>query len=435
MAFVSGAREEASWFGATQTGIQYSSKRFNEISKALGENNLWKRMVKNVLTTTITSKKVARRESYRLKLIVVPVSLCLIHEPNSNFGKAAYIGAMMTVFAHPGRRLGQLTEALTLALAGALVGTAWSVFGIYLSSRVMVTNRPAAYAVRGISLALGLLLHGFLRSQSPRLWTFVLLLVIVCVIGFTTTSTEVTPTFITQLLYPILLASGVILTVNICIFPEFSSRFLGEITIKTLNDVTKTLADAGNYFVRAENPKKQGSAAVDQCFSHNENPKAPEEEPLVTLSDITAAKSRLRTEVSSCKAAQNECQFELAYSVLPPRSMGNISKRTMNKLLTNTIAVVGTCESRFALLGDSACNTTENTLKEDIQGPGLRDDLQLELIKPKREIEYGDVHVLRDLVDRIKKPYEELDTALRSTVNVISACLAFTYVRLFESTS
>ena len=364
-----------------------------------------------------------------------PVSLCLIHEPNSTFGKAAYLGAMMTVFAHPGRRLGQLTEALTLALAGAIVGVAWSVFGIYLSSLVMATNRPAAYAVRGIFLAVGLMLHGFLRSQSPRLWTFVLLLVIVCVIGFTTTSTEITPTYVTQLLYPILLATGVILTVNICIFPEFSSRFLGEITIKTLGDVTKTLHDAGHYFVRAENPKEEGAAALDQCrhFSHNETPGGPEEESTVTLSDITAAKPALRTKVSSCTAAQNECQFELAYSVLPPRCMGSISKGAMNKLLTNTIAVMGACESRFALLGDPANDTAEHTSKEDINDPSSRDDLQLELIKPKREIEYGDVHVLHHLVDRIKKPYEELDIALQSTVNVVSACLAFTYVRNFES--
>ena len=364
------------------------------------------------------------------------VGLCLIHTPNSPFGSAAYLAAMMTVFTHPGRRLGQLVEALSLALAGAFLGAAWSILGVYLSSLHILSNSPAAYAIRGVFLAIGVLLHGFLRSHTPRLWMFVLLLVIVCITGFTTTATHVTSTFVIQLVYPVLLASVVILCVNICIFPEFSSGFIGKTTIDTLNEITKTLEDAGHYFVQAEILRKaavvQGEASV---VGKNEEPAAAPESSLKALSDMTGAKTRLRSKVSSCKAAQSECQYELAFSVLPPGYMAPVNKQAMSKLLANTIAVIGACESRFALLGDFSTQPNEDGESSEGRPSArtLRDfdglnELHLELVKPKREIEYGDVQLLRHLVNRIKGPYIELNAIMMRTVDVVSSCLAYTYV-------
>lgn len=365
------------------------------------------------------------------------VGICLIHTPNSPFGKAAYLAAMMTVFTHPGRRLGQLVESLSLALAGAFLGVGWSTFGVYLSSLFILSNPPAGYAIRGIFLAIGLLLHGYLRSRTPRLFMFVLLLVIVCITGFTTTATHVTPTYVIQLVYPVLLASGVIMFVNICIFPEFSSGFIGKTTIDTLIEITKALQDAGEYFVQAESSRTSGAAVPDgpSAGTKDEGPAVPPKGSVRALSDLTGAKSRLRSKVSACKAAQNECQYELAFSVLPPRYMGPVNKQAMSKLLANTIAVIGACESRFALLGDFSTEPKEDTEStrrrasaRSLQDFDGRDELHLELIKPKREIEYGDVQLLRHLVDRVKEPYTKLSTIMMRIVDVVASCLAYTYV-------
>ena len=38
---------------AFRQGRQYLAKRANEIAGELGENNLWQRMLKNVITTTL----------------------------------------------------------------------------------------------------------------------------------------------------------------------------------------------------------------------------------------------------------------------------------------------------------------------------------------------------------------------------------------------
>ncbi|MCJ1388853.1 hypothetical protein MMC18_001703 [Xylographa bjoerkii] len=407
----------------TNKVVEYGKSRLSEILKTLGQNNLWKRIIKNILATTIT------------------ISLSLIHEPNSPFGKAAYLSAMMTVFAYPGRRVGQLTEALSLALAGAVVGSAWSFLGIYLSSLLMPTNPSAAYAVRSIFLAIAFLVHGFLRSQTPRLWVFVLLLIIVCLINFATTSTQVTSAFVTQLLYPILMASGVIFLVNIILFPEFSSSFLGKTTMETLNEAASALTSAGRYFVHdeailpqddavhtgdalpvARNTVKEDAAAIEKTFGY------------VSLGDITSAKSRLRSKLVTCQAAQNESQFELAISVLPPRDLVPISKELMKTLVTNVVTVISACESRYALLGDvslegvdiAEASVSQKSARSlhDLDG---KDELDLELIKPKREIEYGDPKLLRYLLERVRSPYQKLESAMLRTVEVVNMCIAVAY--------
>ena len=197
---------------------EWVQKRADAIWTNLQTNHLWHRMLKNTLATTIT------------------VILALIPAVVRVYGKAAYLAPITTVFGHPGRRFGMMAEALVLAVCGTLLGIGWSIFGLYLSSLVYHTNSPAAYTIRGLFLVVALMLHGFLRSHTPRLFIFVLLLVIVSVVSLTSVATEVTRTSVTQLLYPILTAAGILLLVNTCVFPEFSSSFLGISTIETLGD-------------------------------------------------------------------------------------------------------------------------------------------------------------------------------------------------------
>ena len=471
-------------------------KRAAEIWENLGKNNLWKRILKNVTATTLL------------------VSISLIPGSRTAIGKAAYLGAITTVFGHPGRRFGQMAEALILVLSGTVLGVAWSVLGIYLGSLVIEEYPPAAYAIRAIFLAAVVLFHGYLRSKTPRLFIFVLLLVIVSVVSLTSTAKAVTPLSATNILYPILIAAGCITLVNICIFPEFSSRYLGQMTLDTLNDTVKALGDAGTYFVESkrvidQNSVKTGEKRADASttgptgYATDEErglsrkkvtdlPKAPMhikardmlnglfantsketdhndfKKPLKTsVTDLTNMKAKIRKKLSDCKAAQQECNFELAVSVLPPRNMKPISVRAMKKLVANTIAVISACESKFALLGsddDGKASNLEETKPgpepveesktptvaalvgatsslltpelplphEDLKHEKLittieQDKAELEMIKPKREIEFGDARLLRYLLARVAKPYEDLHSVVARTVDVVSACVAYAY--------
>lgn len=441
------------------------------------------------------------------------MSISLIPGARKSIGKAAYLGAITTVFGHPGRRFGQMVEALILVLGGTLLGVAWSIFGIYLGSLVMPNNPAAAYAIRGVFLAIATIFHGFLRSQAPRLWLFVLLLMLVSVPTLTSVATTVTRVAVTQILYPIFIAAGVILMVNLLFFPEFSSSYLGKTTIETLNEATIALRKAGHYFTGIDEATKTSAAIESQAPRKTENhlepggcvslvpqpyvsngilkdliaPKLskkvetaaessviPEPPKGILLGDLTKAKGKLRKKIGSCKEAQRECNFEIAYSVLPPQKLKLISSQAMNKLVANTVAIVGACESKFALVGDvnnfNPSNSTSSKKDhpkrsssfqnvrehEDIREEPLSNEYsaniknfknsnieksrlhtteskskekdELDMIKPRREIEFGDAELLQFLLKQIVKPYKDIQAHIDRSVHVISACVAYAYV-------
>ena len=399
-----------------------------------------------------------------------------------------------------------MAEALILAVSGTFLGLAWSLFGVYLGSLVIDQYPPAAYAIRGSFLAIATLFHGFLRSRTPRLFIFVLLMIIVCVVSLVSTGKTVTTGEATQILYPILVAAGCIVVINLCIFPEFSSRFLGQTTIDTLCETAKALEDAGRYFIEAEGTAtakeilqksseeekdsssaerhakdsakaKSRAAKLSICEnlkgivsgttrSTSNDDEALEETRKISLKDLTDSKAQIRKKLADCKAAQRECNFELAVSVLPPRDMKPVSVTAMKKMVANTIAVISACESKFALLGDNEAE--EGGLSEEkkpstqkAKGAGngesekaqgahptdppsteasdedlvlKQDKAELEMIKPRREIEFGDARLLRYLLMRVAKPYEDLQIVVARTVDVVTACLAYAYVRSHSPT-
>lgn len=451
-------------------------------------NNLWQRMLKNTLATTIT--------------LILAMSPPVVEV----YGKAAYLATITTVFGHPGRRFGMMAEALILAVCGTLLGMAWSAFGLYLSSLVYHNNSPAAYTIKGLFLAVVLLVHGFLRSNTPRLFIMVLLLVIVSVVSLTGTAVSVSKPLITQVLYPILTAVGILLLVNTCVFPEFSSKFLGNTTIQTLDQTIDTLRDAGRYFVQRTEPVAEQSKKEEETESSETNTEAEKQEipkstalsilfhpskwynrgdvdgtksndppsssaaKVVKLKALTDAKAKLRSKLASCKSLQQECNFELAFAVLPPRDLKPISVTDMQKLVANTVALIGACESKYALMGDQASvnitSSAGDAAGEDIKDssgdesdssqrvtsaeeiseyesdartvkrrkkkkrkrrPLDRDRENLELVKPIKEIESGDVELLEYLVGRIAEPLRALQENIDRSVEVIKSCLAYAY--------
>ena len=416
----------------------YISKRWTEITSALAANHLWQRMLKNTVTTSLASKHSVEFLDPSLTRCLVGISL-INYDTNPAFGKAAYLSAMVTVFAHPGRRFGQLVEAVVLVLIGLVIGVAWSIFGLWLSNFMIHSNPPAAYAIRAVFLVVALMSHGFFRSHTPRIFLLVLLLIIETLTALTTTSTSVTPSLVTQLVFPPLVAIAVILLVNVTVFPEFSSSYLGQTTIDNLNAASTALRTAGAYFVGfkestlPENGDRANTQKTCSRDSLKDSQKDGETKTAKTpsLAHIIVAKDGLRSKLSATRNAQNETQFEIAYSHLPPRLVSPISKKCMKRLVTHIIAVIGTCESRFALLGDetfqeqarSGLGTLMQT--EDSLEPR---EVNLKLLKPKREIEFGDVRLLKFLLAKIQDPYISFQETILHTVDVVISCVAYAYV-------
>lgn len=467
-------------------------KRIVAIWTNLQTNHLWQRMLKNTLATTIA--------------VIIALIPAVVHV----YGKAAYLAPIVTVFGHPGRRFGMMAEALVLTICGTVLGIGWSALGVYLSSLVYGTNAPAAYTIKGIFLVVALMVHGLLRSHTPRLFLFVVLIVIVNVVTLTSTAIAVTKTTFTQILYPILTSVGLLLLVNMSVFPEFSSSFLGITTIETLGETVGALRDAGKYFIDmgdaqkvekdiknregtepltktatlAEKPAQKSKGNADTEILRKflnifrvskEGPDTVDDEvhDRVKLKSLTDSKGTLRAKLANCKAAQQECNFEIAWAVLPPRELKSISDTHMRLLVANTIALIGACESKYALMGDKDDEDGEDKNKEHLKAleeeaniksededssrPGTGDEDEkrhargarkkekrkksrqkskarlekeiedLELVKPRKEIEFGDIELLKYLVNRISEPLANLQEKIDRSVDVVTASLAYCY--------
>ncbi|OBT85499.1 hypothetical protein VE02_07339 [Pseudogymnoascus sp. 03VT05] len=502
----------------------WAVKHASAIWANMQTGNLWQRMLKNTIASTIA-----------IIIALIPAVIAV-------YGKATYLAVITTVFGHPGRRFGMMAEALILTILGTLFGAAWSVLGVYLSSLVYPYNVPAAFTIKGVFLTLAVLFHGYLRSHTPRLFLGVLLMLIVVVVTLTSPSTTVTVGLATAILYPILTAVGILLIVNVAVFPEFSSSFLGITTIETLSQTVSTLRDANSYFVAILDPnnetigKQGGDNPDEEAEKSDQEPEAPKEslfhrlfkavkslrskplteehfnptktteeerageEPstpevpkpvvpsIVELKSLTDQKAKLRAKLESCKSAQQECMFELAFAVLPPRDLKPISDTSMKKLVANTISLIGACESKYALLGDiddpkvandeakgaktptgSVSRSRRSSFDQDSETGGessheqqfsdmeeshmpwkkkkkkkahrsksrarrsksrarlKREKEDLEMVKPQKEIKSADEELMRRLLKRIEAPLNSLQINIDKSVEVITSCLAYCY--------
>ncbi|KAI4240885.1 MAG: hypothetical protein L6R40_004880 [Gallowayella cf. fulva] len=183
--------------------------------------------------------------------------------------------------------------------------------------------------------------------------------------------------------------------------------------------------------------KEQGAPDID----------SPSEATTISLQDLIGAKAKLRSKLSTCKAAQTECNFEVAFAVLPPRLLKPISKRSMKRLVANVVAIIGACESKFALLGegnervsnvddgtepklaivDRGLTQIDEKLLLEMEPHKKADRTEIDLIKPKREIEYGDARLLQHLLKGISVPYTNFNIALSRAMDCVTICIAYAY--------
>ncbi|KAI1211043.1 uncharacterized protein F4807DRAFT_451176 [Annulohypoxylon truncatum] len=397
------------------------------VTSNLQKNNLWKRVIKNTVCTTIN-----------LIIGLIPAVIAV-------YGKSTYLGAMASVFGHPGQRFGQMAESLILIILGTFFGVAWAILGLYLSSLVHQSNIQASLAIRAIFFTLALLFHGITRSSAPRLFLFVFFFLLINITILTSTTVSVSSTIITNIAYPILTAVGVIVFVNVTIFPEFSSGFLGKSTIETLCATINCFQESGDWFM---------SDSIQPDEADAEKEKSASMSLRTRLVALTEKKSKLRAQLGSCKKAQAESNFELVFAVLPPRSLKPVSMTLMSRLVQITICLINACESKYALAGhkygedqpEEPEQPDEKTTNDEDSEPETDSDSDsssesdtkksrrkskyaqnIELIKPIREIESGDIELLEHILCQIRGPTKILQDQIQAAVYVITSALAYCY--------
>lgn len=454
-------------------------------------NDLWQHIVKCVVAGTVA--------------MIVAIHPAVV----AIFGTSTFLVVQTTIFAHPGQRLGKMIESLLMVIFGSLLGLAWSLLGLYLSSLVVQDSQPAAYTIRALFFLVTVLFHGLVRSSSPRLFVFVLLALIASTQVLLGASPVVTKKVFTTVYYPILAGAGILLAVNLFIFPELSSSYLGSSTIDTLEQTVDTLNRATHWFItpggnaaeleqhpnalrttnskRSKAPLKQERAKrkghIRKFFDDFPNPFQTAKKQistssvpihLTTIASLTDRKSKLRAQMGRCKAAQNEVNFEICISPLPPTTMKPISTRCMASLVQNTITLIGACENKFVVLGNYDRAVPQRQEDQDSEESGRKDEEEseqssppgssgdqdgaaparlsevirqhmpgksreskhkdkkkylnrVENVKPLREIEASNANLLESVLARLKDPVQDFDKSFQEAVALLTSCIAYCF--------
>jgi hypothetical protein len=319
--------------------------------------------------------------------------------------------------------------------------------------------------------------------MSPRLFNFVLFLLVAALLTVQLPTTTTTALF-TNIYIPILLAAGVLVFVNLAIFPEISSSYLGTYTIETLSAAVDTLTRSTHWFITpgcdapesrmnsnvlaatftnrtsstVNKVKLKTASHVQKFLAGFPNPFHSSEKRLAaastmpvhltTISFLTRQKAKLRVQLSRCKTAQDEVNFEVSLSALPPLAMKPISVRYMAELVQNIITLVGACENKFVLVGneDHHGDLLEYQEKRVLVPPnsqsgiaqrtqpislaeqkGSRHKEQVDRVRPLREIEAGSSQLLELTLQQIRLPVQDLQKSMKDAVDLLIPCLAYCF--------
>ncbi|KAI0913234.1 hypothetical protein F4823DRAFT_578588 [Ustulina deusta] len=391
-----------------KSGLPQACQRlFGDVAANLRKKSVWQPMLKNVICTTI--------------VIIIGVLPPVVKV----YGKSTFVGAIASVFGQPGQRFGKMTEIISLIALGTCLGLGWGNLGRYLSGLVYHNNINAAWTIRAIFFVLAVIFHGMLRSLAPRLFQFVFFFMLVNIGPLTSSGWVVTLSAFKAIIYPIFTAIGVVILVNIAIFPQFSSGFLGTSTIETLSETIDLFQEAGDWFL--SNSEDGGEEET--------SPQAMR----AKLAALSNKKPKLRARLGSCKAAQAECNFELVLAVLPPRSLKPISVTMMTRLVQITISLINACESKFALAAYDENECVSDGSRDEKANSGQHDSdsssdeertehqRNIDLVKPIREIESGDITILEQIMSQIRHPAKAMQDQIQDAVRLITSTLAYCY--------
>lgn len=415
-------------------------------------NQLWQRIFKASLACTIA------------------ISIAVIPQVVDVYGLNTYLIPMTVVFAHPGQRMAMMIESLALLVIGATLGLGWALLGLYLSTLATEQNLADGSTIRALFWLVATFTHGFVRSARPRLFVPVWFMMIAAGTILLGSDTEVTLRSFTSIMYPILTSGVIVLLVNVAIFPEVSTSFLGKSTLETLWDTLDTVERAMHWFIttggdspearqrqsgasRASANKKKRTWWTDfladfpNPFKVGGKQTTPKKAiKLTTFVELSSKKPGLRAALARCKMAQDEVNFEFSISPLSPKALKPISKHGASGLVQNVVTLINACENKYVML--SAATDVESPRQASkppfSKGapPGsqalhqlVEDDMQdeedhlvsIDDVKPLREITTASVQKLEAVLQRLREPVSAFGEEFRRAVLLLMSSIAYCY--------
>lgn len=260
--------------------------------------------------------------------------LTIIDPVAARLGVAPYLLPLVSVSLHPGRRVGQMMEAVILSCAGLTLGTGWSVLGRFIYQKLYHPDHQSWSLGTLAALDLVTLATiGFLRGLSPRLFIFTILLFVSAHFSFMA-NLDISLGFAAKSFSaPSAMAIAICLAFNVVLFPEFGSTYVGKAMISHLTQLSGQLKESIEWF--------GASDAVEL--------------------DAIARKDALFNSLSSCKSALLETSFEVTYGHVSPHELKPLH-RLCTRMTANVAAILNAWQLE-KLSEDKAKQVAEESLK------------------------------------------------------------------------
>ncbi|CAR28985.1 hypothetical protein ZYGR_0W00130 [Zygosaccharomyces rouxii] len=334
---------------------------------------------------------------------------CLIPEVRKHLGAQPAMLPLISVMAHPGRRISGTIQAMMFCLTGLVLGLSYALFGRFLAQRCLGHNwkhltedeqyanhfvrYESALAVLAVFETFMLFFHGWMRSLSHHYFAMVFPLFLVVHFAFLDPLDDPISATTKAYTVPFYLGIAMSLFFNLVLFPEFGSTYLGNTTIDTMNLIHKAIDDSVNFFI-----------SIDLKESQSLYRKSPE-----SLSKLLKSKPTIHNKVSTCSTVLHECIYEISYSYVSPTQLKPIIE-TFKSCSMYINGLINACQLEFTLLSRD----------ENREGDLLQ-------IKTDKEIAYAHFERFDRVLRKLRPSIYNLHKILSESVYLTKILLAHAY--------
>lgn len=270
--------------------------------------------------------------------------LAIIDPVAAALGSATYLLPLVSVSMHPGRRVGQMIEETILAYAGVLLGIAFLSLGHWAYHELYSPGHEswALGTLAAIDIVL-LTVTGIAKAVSPRFSVFTLMLIVTAHFSYLS-NLDVPLGFAAKSFASSSAVSiGVCLLINIVVYPEFGSVYVGSSMIAHFKKLRAQLTSSAEYFT--EDP--------DCC----------------SLTYDVARKEGIYKSLEACKTALTETSFEITYGYLTPHELAPIHQLSAG-LSANVAAMLNAWQ-----MDEATCCAARRNI--DFETSAIRNQLHL----------------------------------------------------------
>lgn len=345
----------------------------------------------------------------------------------------SYLCALLSVSMHPGRRLGAMMQTLVVALAGIAVGLPYAILAHFLSQKVedATGDFNKAHSIYIVFSFFVLLAVGYVRSAAPRFFPFVFVMFLISHFSFISPQSMPIDKIAQNFGFPLTLALLLSFLVNVAIFPEFGSTYIGSTVIQSVHELQVMLSKCSNFFIT---PHVHDYDDLNKLASQ--------------LGQLVSQKKKVRSSLQQCSSTMTECTYEFSYSFMAPQELKPVVKNLQSLYITTNSLHVS-CELELGVFAgymngiddlqtdpevkDSLihANSHSHAFVDLNKGYGKSDDSDSDSWNEKMSIESDSDEEKRDLltkfINSVREPTMETSNIALESMNLIKRVLAVAY--------